>query len=350
MQNIIIEEHDYDALYDIITAKQDYTTWSPSSLKVFLGCRFKYFLQYVKGWKITIRSPSLSLGTAFHAAAEKLNQQEALGKRTRKNELFSEFDLVWSEDTKDMVEGIHYKTANDLVKGRQIGLDLVEKHFNSRIRKSMSPTLYTPPYAQIQTPAVELQIDVPLVNMRTGKLYRDDHHITGFIDVVSIANKTTSHFDENSLMVIDYKTAAREWNQFSVDTNLQLLMYAYAMRYILRNENLFSHLIKDQEDLVGIVCLVKQKENRKSEKYGKIRNYMIRIADSEIDFLERTLLKCIEELEASGDLAENYLPNPTPENCRYCEYQEPCLLARRGARTPDILTWGEENGFLRKAN
>ena len=231
---------------------------------------------------------------------------------------------------------------------KQKGLDLIEKHVNSRIRKSYGPTLYVPPYSDVHSPAVELNIDVPLVNMRTGRILRDKNHVSGFIDLVGIGEKPTSHFEPGDLMVLDYKTAAREWNQFSVDTNLQLLMYAYAVRFLLRNENWFPHLKKDKEDLVGIVCMVKQKENKKSEKWGKVRNYFIRITDQEIDFLERTLANCIDELERCGDQVENFLPNPSPENCGWCDYKETCLMARRGANTQDILDWGTAHGFHKK--
>jgi hypothetical protein len=334
----------YDQIYDQINRKTNATTWSPTSTKTFLGCRLRYFFQYVKNWRITVRSPAFSIGTSFHAAAEKLNVLEALDKDIDTADLFEEFDRVWLSEIKDMKEGVEYKDQSELDVSRQKGLDLLEKHVDSTIRKSYKPLLYTPPFSDVQTPAVEVRVDVPLVNLYTGTPYTDKHRVTGFVDAMAVAHRATSHFDPGDLMVLDYKTSSREWNQFTVDTNIQLLMYAYAIRFILRNENWFPGLNKTQEDLVGIVCLIKQKPSG-TDKWGKIKNYIIRITDDEIQYLERMLLKCVADLEASGTEVEGFLPNPTPDNCRYCEYQEPCLLVRRGARNQDIIDWGESKGF-----
>jgi CRISPR/Cas system-associated exonuclease Cas4 (RecB family) len=347
MEQEQIVETNYDELYDELTQKRGVRTWSPSSTKEFLSCRLKHYFKYVKGWRIRERSAALSLGTSFHAAAEKLNRLQALNQEFTTADLFEEFDRSWAQEISMMEEGSDYKTQGELDLNRQKGLDLIEKHFNSRIRKSYSPVLYVPPFSVQQAPAVELKVDVPFVHMRTGRLINDKYRITGFIDVVSVAEKSTSHFDPGDLMVLDYKTLGREWDQFTIDTNLQLLMYAYAMRFILRNENWFPHLKKDQEDLVGIVCLLKQRESKKSEKWGKIKNYIIRITDGEIDYLERLLTRCIDTLEECGDQAENFIPNPTPDNCRYCKFKEPCLMVRRGGRTEDVLDWGEANGLRR---
>ena len=94
----------YDELYDTINKRRNYKTWSPSSTKVFLSCRLKYFFQYVKGWRIRSKSPALSLGTSFHAAAEMLNRREALGKECTANDLFTEFDTVWEREIADMAD------------------------------------------------------------------------------------------------------------------------------------------------------------------------------------------------------------------------------------------------------
>jgi hypothetical protein len=341
------EFDNYDELYDAIHKKRDYHTWSPSSTKEFLSCRLKYFFKYVKGWKIKEKSTNLALGTSFHAAVEMQNRRVALNKAVTKADSFEEYETQWNNEVLFLSEGEDYKDQKELDKARQIGLDLIEKHWNSHTRKAIEPAIYCPPYSSVFVPAVEMHLDVPIINMRTGKPHNTDHHITGFIDLVSSAKRVTKLFHTNDLMVIDYKTAGREWDQFTVDTTLQLLIYAYGIRYVLRNENWFPHLKKDKEDLVGIICLVKRKP-KGATKFGLLKNYFIRIDDREIEYLERLLMKCIGELNDSGDNAENFLPNPTPDNCRFCRYKEPCLLMRRGARNSDILAWGEENGFLRK--
>jgi hypothetical protein len=193
-----------------------------------------------------------------------------------------------------------------------------------------------------------MRVDVPFVNIKTGKAINLKHHITGYIDLMAKGKKDTKMFCEDDLMVLDYKTASREWDQFTVDTNIQLLMYAYAIRYILRNENFFPETRKDREDRVGIISLHKKNMTKKRgdpPKYGKINNYIIMISDGEIDFLQKLLLRCIDELEYSGENVHNYLPNPTPMNCKYCEYKEPCLMTRRGAGNLDINAWGEINNY-----
>jgi hypothetical protein len=124
-------------------------------------------------------------------------------------------------------------------------------------------------------------------------------------------------------------------------------MYAYAIRYILRNENYFPKIRKTEEDFVGIVALVKTNQAKRGQppKYGKISNHLIRVTNAEISFFERLLARCISELENNGEAVKNYLPNPSKMNCNYCDYKEPCLMVRRGGKDAAVEAWGEENWY-----
>jgi hypothetical protein len=187
MQEITEQEYTYfDDLYDEVTARGNYRAWSPTSMNVFLSCRLRYFFQYVKRWRIKTRSLNLSLGNAFHAAAELANRKIALDREVSVEDLREENAKVWDKETSGMILGKDYKTQKEFDRTETISQHLIERFWNSHSRKAMEPMLYTPPYCSVtQMPAVELHVDVPFINVETGKAIRDDHHIAGYIDFVA---------------------------------------------------------------------------------------------------------------------------------------------------------------------
>lgn len=337
-----MENLNADELYDYINNRkriEGYTTISPSSLKTFLTCRLQYYFSYIKDWKIEVYSPNLSVGTAFHAAAESHNIETAMGKKVTKNDLFAEFEAAWDVESKMLAEEGYSQGQLDTQK--LIGLDLVERFFLSRTRKNLRSPLYLPPMAKDQyMPAVELHLDMPLMNVSKGEVIRDDYHVTGFIDNLAISQNANSTFNAQDLVVIDYKTASRVWEEFTVQTNLQILMYSYAIRHLLRNTNQLSHLGKDKEDYAGIICLVKGAVYKNGNmKPSKIKNYFIKVDDEEISFLENMLTKVCDEIDRNETDINNWIPSPSPDNCRHCPYQTPCLAFRKGHSESELDAW-----------
>lgn len=331
-----------DELYDYLNNKrkiEDYRTISASSLKTFLECRLKYFFQYIKDWRIVVRSPNFSIGTAFHAACELDNKNQAMGIKSKKADLFNEFELVWNAEEIGLKKDFNGYLLDS---SHKIGLDLVERYFNSGVRKSIKAELVAP-YISTDTgllsPAVELHIDIPLYSYKLDTVMRDDFRVTGFIDLVATANDKTKHFDKGDLLIVDYKTAAKTWSSSSVNTNLQILLYAYAIRYLLKYTNNFSHLNKDKEDYIGIICLQKGRNLKSGFKASKLTSQFIKVEDKDIDYLEKLLLKTAEDIHRDQESIDNWLPSPEENKCRWCQFQNPCLSFRKGAPLNELEDW-----------
>jgi RecB family exonuclease len=337
------DEIDYDNIYDNLSGVGEKKTLSPSSIKKFLDCDLLYYFDYVLGWKADVKSVALSFGSSLHKTFEETNRKMALDQKVTVDELLEHFEKAWGKETSLLREGKHYKKPDDLDKQKKIAKNLVEKYWKSSIRKCTKIALHKAPNADVYVPAVEVKIEVPITNLKTGRLITDDYIIKGFIDKIDIVTKETSKFKVDDLLISDYKSASRDWSHFDVRSNLQLLIYAYAMRWILRNLDMFPYN-KDKEDYVGIIGLMKNKPNDPSHR--KIKPAYFKVEDSEIDFLERMIEEIVTRLSYMGDDIKNYLPRPSPDKCRYCLYKDPCLLFRGGAGMPELIEWKNKHRFL----
>lgn len=335
-----------DELYDYLRNKRSiegYNTISASSLKTFLECRLKYFFQYIKDWRIIVKSPNFSIGTAFHAACELDNRNQALGVKTKKSDLFNEFELVWNSEMQGMDDYNQFVKDN----AHTIGLDLVERYFNSGIRKAIKTELAAPYVSDnslLKFPAAELHIDIPLYSYKLETVMSDDFRVTGFIDLVGTADQNTKNFNKGDLLIVDYKTAAKMWSQQSVNTNLQILLYAYAMRYLLKYTHMFEHLGKTKEDYIGIICLEKGKKLKKSFKPSRIVSQFIKVNEDEFEYLEKLLLKVSSDVTKYSERMDEWPAQPEDNKCKYCPYLEPCLAYRKGAPFSDLEKWYDEQG------
>ncbi len=303
--------------------KKGKRTISPSALMTLMGCELKYFFSYVKNWRIKVKAPPLALVSSFHAAAEHLNREQALGRKVTKQDLFDVYDVTWAQET----DGCEFKSAKDEMAQRDTGLRLIDKYMNSTRRKQFTPTVCRAEGDHdAWIPAVEMEISAPFIDLFTGEELKDGWLIRGFIDVVKVADKDIPSVGVRAgdSFVADYKTSRSEFSDFSVQMNLQILMYAYGIRHMMKQvPDLFPEAgsAKDREDWVGIICLVKRKD-------PVIKHIMVKVTDEEIRYLQDLVLKALNRIEA-GIFLPTGLNNPTM-NCGWCEFKEPCKGLRMG--------------------
>lgn len=330
-QNLIEEQ--------LLTAQQmGNRTISPSALIMLLGCELRFFFQYVKNWRIAIKAAPLALGSSFHAAAEHLNRETALGRKVKTQDLFDVYDITWEEET----NGVEFKSLNEKASNREMGLKLIEKYLNSNRRKQFSPTLHRAehdPTALI--PAVEMEMSFPFIDLDTGEVLKDGWYIRGFIDVIKKANKDipTNGIHKGDLFVADYKTARSEYTDLMVKLNLQILMYAYGIRYMMAQiPDMFPGHKNKKEDWVGIICLIKRKD-------PAVKHILVKVTDEEIRYLQDLVLKALNRVEA-GIFLPTGLCNPTM-NCTYCEFKEPCQGLRVGENPEEWWAKNKSRSFYR---
>jgi hypothetical protein len=278
---------------------------------------------------VFVKAPPLALGSSFHAATEHLNRETSLGRSVSNDDMYDVFDVAWDEETK----GVEFKSPNDEMAQHDMGFKLLSKYMNSTRRKQFEPTTYQVLGSDAIVPAVEMEIDIPFINQSTGEVLKEDWYIRGFIDVVKEAKKdvSTVGIKKGDMFVADYKTSRSEYNDFAVEMNLQILMYAYGIRYYLRHHSeMFPQFKKDKEDWTGIICLVKRKE-------PVIKHLMLKVTDQEIEYLETLLKDSLSRVE-DGIFLPTGLSNPML-NCGWCDFKEPCQMIRKEFGSANIDEW-----------
>ena len=339
-----ITEEEIEDIYNSINLPKDYNTISPSSLKKYVQmCQLAYFFDYVKKWKFSFSTPELELGTSLHSAFEKLNRKKAFDKTRSKEELLSDFKSSWEENKDNINFKDAEKTQEKIKKAGDIGEGLVERYIESYLAKSLKPVFHKPLNQSLYVPAVEMEIDIPIYSFKRDQVLHDDYHVKGYIDLVAESTKKTRLYDEGKVLVLDYKSAAEDWKKFTVQTDLQILIYSYSIRYILKVLKTLD-LPNQKEDYVGIITLIKKKKTlKKDSPWGKVRTHLIKIEDEEIFYLENLLDQVVRRIKESGDDPKNYIPSPSQRNCTNCPYQSPCLMVRKGADNQDLDEWFSRN-------
>jgi CRISPR/Cas system-associated exonuclease Cas4 (RecB family) len=322
---------EFDEIYDRLKGGKASRRLSPSALNTLLQCPRLYWFKYIMGWKISSSGVALALGSAVHGGFEKLNRNIALGKKVHLNDIFEEFDTFWEKESEGLVLGEHYKKEKELEDNYNMGLGITEKYWNSIRRKQMSPITYQPPGASVDIPAVEMRIEVPFIDLFTDKIIDDDWMIIGYIDVIKQVKRASKGLKVGDLAVLDYKTTQREFDDFKLTTLVQLLIYAYAMRFMLRNYNMFPGMKKDREDFVGIIECLK----RKTPKNIHAKTKLISVSDEQIEQLQLLIRDAIA-LIRNGIFLPYF-----GDHCGWCDFKEPCSGMTRGE---DPREWWSNNG------
>jgi len=291
-------------------------------MKTGLQCKRQYWFRYIKGWKIQGKNLALALGTAFHAGVEKMNTLDALDKKIEIDDIYEEFDTAFTNETQNYEEGVDFRNEYDINSAYQMGIELLEKYWNSSGRKLMKPILYRPEGSGELVPAVEMKINIPLLNLETGESINDDWILIGYIDVIKkvVKDSKRQKINKGNICILDYKTTSREYDEFKLHTLIQLLLYSYAIRYILNYDKNVLDISKDKEDYVGIIEILKRKKGENQS--AKTR--LISISDGQINELQKFIHDFILYISDG-----NWIPNFT-DQCSYCDYKEPCFKMTMG--------------------
>ncbi len=243
---------------------------SASQINLYLMCPLKYRFSYVDQLPRPFKSADLALGTAFHAAIQWWHKHRKNGSSPDPPEVSRIFEADLQAQA---TEKIKFKNGGSLDELLALGRSLIETYVNGYQGKPIYES--------------EVPFRVPLINLDTGE--EIDLFLDGYFDLL-----------EHEDTVVELKTAAKAYDQFTILNQLQLSAYAYAYQILYgRPANL----------RLEVVTKTKRPQLQSVEVYrGKLD--MVR-------FFHITESVC-------GSIRSGYFHPNFGWQCANCEFAEPC--------------------------
>ncbi len=247
--------------------------WSASRLKKLLLCPRQFRFAYLDRLPTIVTAP-LAFGRAVHEAVRAAHEEQmTCGSLPQVQEMLARFDDLWSEalDGDVLFRPSHPQPERYRTMGHE-----ALRVFHALNADSAPPL------------AVELPFEVEVPGEDETFLLR------GIIDRV---DETVSSSGEATLVVVDYKSGSRKPTPEEATSDLQLTLYALALRQmlVLPVERVEFHLLRD-----GLVMASSRDEAAFEHLLGEL-----------LPYASQTL--------RSGQF------KPCPGFwCRWCDFQVPC--------------------------
>lgn len=252
---------------------------SVSEIGTFLKCPLRHKFKYIYNINLEETSKSLLFGSFIHEPIAEYYKEIWKSGNQNVNILFAGLENVFKNNdaeiekiTKDSKEKHKFKTN---------GLACLEAfHKKMKGKYSSVPITYKPKYSTKETPAVELEIKIPIINIFSKQKEKISNcQLHGYIDLISQNEK-------HGLTIWDHKTAQRKWPQFQIKTDIQLAAYAYMFRYEAENGH-FPDTINCTEDHCGYNFIFKTKEPQVSVNVVRIEKWRIQLLFDIIKQIEK---------------------------------------------------------------
>jgi len=253
--------------------------WSASRLKKMLLCPRQFRFAYIDGLPTTVTAP-LAFGRAVHEAVRYAHEEQMIGGTLPPvQSLLEWFDELW----RDALEGeeVLFRPSHPTSYAYQTMGHQALRVFHALNGDALPPL------------AVELPFEVE-VHGRSVQGEEETFLLRGIIDRVDEEVTATG---ESTLVVVDYKSGNRKLKPEETHNDVQLTLYALALRQMLemRVERVEFHLLRDGQ------VLTSERDN------------------AALDHLTHELLPYASETMVKGEF------KPCPGYwCRWCDFQEPC--------------------------
>jgi len=269
---------------------------SSTQLLTYANCPRQYYFHYIEKITKPTTSPHLVYGGVLHKALEEFNKS-LIAVPLTEQEVIDVFEKTWEKElNKSKIEFKRY-SENDFKEMGKKSLIQFFKHIN-----------YEPMICydskENKVPAVEYEFTIPVINI--DNTINENYCLFGVIDLIAQVNK--------NLIVFDHKTSKDPYDDFKIQTSIQLILYAYACRDIL-SRGLMLDTDKVKEDYVAFNIFVKDYK----KPSPRIQQCQRRISDDDITNLHHIILSTIRGIE--NDV---FIPN-YGQNCFMCDYREECL-------------------------
>lgn len=247
--------------------------WSYSALAQYLRCPLQYYFERVARLPRGPVSSNLILGSAVHYALAEHHEKLRRGTRISDAQVRIAFFEEWNRRTADEVIDYGKNEPNQLI---EQGLELV-----SLLRAKEVPG---------EIVAVEQPLIVPILDSNGEYL---EHPLVSVIDLIIRV--------DGNLRLVEFKTAARSYNEADVANSMQATCYVYA-----------CHQTRGEMPEVEFAVMVKTKMPK-----------LQRLTTSRTDHDLRRLGDIIKQVQRAVD-AEMFYPCESPQNCSDCSYRKPC--------------------------
>jgi putative RecB family exonuclease len=248
---------------------------SSSSISDYVDCGMLYKFGRIDRIKREFTADSLEYGTCAHRVLADIYQGKLLNSPLDLKEILELFEHYWTEVADDN-DQIKYANGKDfetyLIEGRE---------------------LFTTYYNKI--PADDFRV-LAIEEAFSFKIEGLDIPIIGAMDLVE-------EDESGTIVITDFKTAARAYSNDDVDKNFQLTLYQMAAQ---------ANGFADREILLRFDCLIKTK-TPKFEQYYTTRS---------VEDILRAKKKIMQV--ADGISKEVFVPNDGHWKCKGCAFAEHC--------------------------
>lgn len=280
--------------------------YSHSQLETFAACGLKYNFRYVQGIDQPSSSNALVFGSAIHKALE-LYHLSILKERLTSRQIMEAFTAEWEALIRNAKPPIVFK-MKEKSKLFEIGLDIIAKYHKDNLHIP-PPCMFINDEGEL-VPAVEIGFTVEIKHPTLG-ITKPIH---GKIDLVTPIKK-----EKNAeIYVIDHKTSSEDYTQFKINNSVQLTLYAYAFRSLLKSGR-FPYINKTREDSVGYNVFKKILSTKtQPDSYGEIRYIRKVVNPNDIEHMLNVYFMMDKAL-----INNVYLPN-YGRHCNWCDYKDIC--------------------------
>ena len=197
-------------------AGRDFVSWS--QLNTFRRCPLQYRFRYLDKVEPEYIASSLLIGSSIHSAIELYHRRELEGAPLPDlDELVAQFWTEWKDRTEDSAEVRFSKREGDVDAVGQLASRMLASFLESPHRN---------------TDGVIIGIEERM----SEKVLKGCRPLLGIVDLVFQS--------DDRLVVRDYKTAARKWNQGNAESNAgQLELYGELVKKLVPNRELSFEFI-----------------------------------------------------------------------------------------------------------
>jgi len=253
---------------------------SKSHIQTYLICPRKFYFQYVVALPWEFVPASLPFGTSLHEAVAFFYRGFKNGMKPEIEFVISVFERTWDEETKGRPIGFALSSKDSM---RGLGIALLRQFYEAIQPRNIE--------------AVELPFSVPLYDPDGGK--KLDYALVGKIDLIESD-------DEGNLIIAELKTSSKRYADSQAETQLDGLIYAYALDQLgLRTD--------ENRTLIRYDVLIKTKAPAFQQVYFNKETG---------DY--RRLARWIKEILQAID-RESFFPN-FGWACKQCPFKNACWL------------------------
>jgi RecB family exonuclease len=256
-------------------AGRDFVSWS--QLNTFRRCPLQYRFRYLDKVEPEYIASSLLIGSSIHSAIELYHRRELEGAPLPNlDELETQFWAEWKDRTEESAEVRFSKRESDVDAIQQLASRMLTQFLESPHR---------------HTDGVIIGIEERI----SEKVLEGCRPLLGIVDLVFQS--------DDRLVVRDYKTAGRKWNQGNAESSAgQLELYGELVKQLVPNRQLSFEFVVITKTKSPVVEQFTVESSRRR--------------------IQRT--KLIANLTLDAIATGVFYPNRNPMTCATCPYQRAC--------------------------